>query len=1067
MLVGVLAFSQSRVVTGKVIDEKGNPVEAASVTSGNKGQRTDANGMFRLENVAPNAIIKVTGKALGIVETSINSGTNSTVNFSVRRNANTDLEAVTVATVATGLGIKKQPRSLGFAQTTISSKSIVAGKSSDVAQALTGKISGVNITSINSGVFSDTKILLRGVRSLTGSNDPLLVVDGATTPLGYLTSFAPEDIANLTVIKSAAGAAIYGPLAINGVILITTKKGGSNDKLTVSFTSSAQFTKVAFYPKLQHRFGQGAGEIINPDGSYAHIPYENQLYGPAYDGTTKDIGVKLEDGSIQSGPYSSLYGNDKKDFYNTGLTLQNTVSLTGKDFFVSVDDAVIHGVVPDDKNRRTSFRFNGGKEYGKLNINYGLNYVLSNFNVFDESGQQTYTGGTSYNGGLFFQILQTADNIPLLRYKDWQNDKVSQYSNYYNEFSLNPYWLIGNHRSIGRTDDIFGNFDLSYKFSPLFKSTTRISTRVLNTSQQDQIAPIVVTDWAARNRAATNYSNKNGTTFNDAFNANTINFDQFFDGEKSVSKNFNVKYIVGGNIFQSRQKDVAVGGNDLSVPYLYNIGVRSGDANTGSAVQTTQYNKNFNRITQRSSYSLYGTLGFSFKNLAFIDFTGRNDWDSRLTKQNRSFFYPAVNASLILVDKESSLFNVSDNSFLSFLKLRGSYSKSANVNLGAYALQPTYSQPGGFPFGNTVGFTTGNQLPSANITPEFVYSTEAGFDVRLLKDRISLGASYFKQDCKQQILSISQPSSTGYPSALANAAHFVNYGVELDLGLSPLINLGKAKLNLLVNATYNNSDVKETFQNLPVTIGGSSQFVQNSVSAPTANNQAVVGMPAFVFQLTDYARDPASGKVIVDAVTGLPSQADNLVVKGRTLPKWIIGATPSISWGAINLSMTWDFKFGHNFYSGLGSDMDFSGISERSASFNRQNFIFPNSVYKNSVGKYVDNTDVLTQDGNYAFWTGANTNAGIATNYFASANALRLREVNLSYTIPASIFADSKFIKRVTFAVVGKNLLLFTSKSNQWGDPEFNSGRGNTYGVGSSFQAPSTRLLGLSLNVQF
>lgn len=1066
MLSGVLAFAQNRVVSGKVTDEAGAPVTGATIYVGNKAVgSTDKNGNYSLKNVAPNAIITIGGGNSNLTEKKINSGTGSVVDFSVVRSA-AQLDVVTVTAVTTALGIKKNPNELGYAQTTITNKLLTAGKSSDVAQSLVGKVSGLNITSTNSGVFNDTKINFRGIRSLTGNNSPMLVVDGASTPLGYLSSIAPEDILSTTLLKSASAAAIYGPDAINGVIIVNTKRGNASDKITVSITSSVQFTKVAFFPKLQHQFGAGAGEIINADGTYGYVPYENQMYGPAFDGSTQDIGVRLEDGSIQSGPYSNLHASDKKNFYNTGVTMQNTISLTGKDFFVSADDAVIHGVVPDDRNRRTSFRFNGGKQYNKFSASYGLNYVVSNSNVVDETGQQNYPG-TAYNGGIFFQVLQIPDNVPLSQYKDWKNNKFAQYSNYFNEFALNPYWIIGNHRSLGHTDDFFGNLDLAYQIKPWLKANARFNTRVLNQMQQNNTAPVIVTDYAATHRSATTYSNKPGSVFNDAFNASRINFDGFLDGSTAAGKSLNIKYVAGGTIRQSRSRDVAAGGRNLVVPYLFNTSVRSGDANLAGSGN--------NRIINSSLYSLYGSLGFGFKEYAFVEFTGRNDWDSRLAKDNRSFFYPAVNASLVLVDRKAGILKTGQDGIFSSAKIRGAYSKSGNVNLGSYQLQPTYTQPAGFPYGSNVGFTTGNTIPDINgITPEFVYSTEAGIDIGLLKDRLTLSASYFNQECKDQILTVSQPSSTGYPFALANAAQFKNYGVEFDLGLTPLVEIGKAKINLLVNATYNDSKVQKTFKDLPVTIGSSSTFIQNSASSPTANNQAVVGLPAFVFQLSDYARDPATGKVIVDAATGYPTQASSLAVMGRTLPKWIIGVTPSVSIGNVSISATLDYKCGHNFYSGLGSDLDFSGLSARSAEYNRQNFVFPNSVYAqvdgagNPTGKYLPNTNILTQDGNYEFWTGANTNTGIATNYFASANALRLREVNLSYSLPNSVFANSKSIKRLTFSIVGRNLLLFTAKSNQWGDPEFNSASGaNSFGLGSSFQSPSSRQLGLSINAQF
>jgi hypothetical protein len=275
----------------------------------------------------------------------------------------------------------------------------------------------------------------------------------------------------------------------------------------------------------------------------------------------------------------------------------------------------------------------------------------------------------------------------------------------------------------------------------------------------------------------------------------------------------------------------------------------------------------------------------------------------------------------------------------------------------------------------------------------------------------------------------------------------------MDLGLSPVINIGKGRIDLKLNATYNNNKVTHTLNNAPVVIGGSTGFIQNSTSSPTVNNIAVVGLPAFAFQLTDYIRDSATGKVVVDPVTGFPKQAGELVVRGRSLPLWVVGVTPSFTLGNFSVSMTWDYKGGYDFYSGLGSDEDFAGISARSAEYGRQRFVFPNSVYWDG-SKYVPNKGIQVQDGNYNFWSQA-INTAIATNYFASASAWRLRELNISYTLPSKWLGNGKVIKRLTVSAVGKNLFLFVPKSNQWGDPEFNySTTGNTFGLASSFQSP-------------
>ncbi|HEY6913574.1 MAG TPA: hypothetical protein VI413_02775, partial [Paludibacter sp.] len=458
------------------------------------------------------------------------------------------------------------------------------------------------------------------------------------------------------------------------------------------------------------------------------------------------------------------------------------------------------------------------------------------------------------------------------------------------------------------------------------------------------------------------------------------------------------------------------------------------------------------------------------KKMAYIDLTGRNDWDSRLAEANRSVFYPGASASVIMSDVFPSL---KDNS-ISYLKLRTAWNKSGNVNLAAYSTQAVYALGAGFPFGSNVGFTAGNTIPSPDLKPEFVTTTEAGFELRLLEDRINLEATYFNQDCTNQILSVSQSWTTGYPTALANAASFRNSGVEMDLSLTPLVKIGSGNFDLKINATYNNNEVTQTLGNIPVVLAGNSGFIQNAASNPTVNNIAVVGQPAYSFQMTDYNRDPATGKVIVDAETGNPSVSSALIVKGRTLPLWVVGVSPSYNIGNFSVSMTWDYKTGHNFYAGQGADMDFSGMSARSVEYGRQRFVFPNSVYQSGTATdgtpiYSNNTNILVSDGNYGFWTSKTQNTGVATNYFASAAAWRLREVNVTYNLPAKFLRNNaNFIKKASVSLIAKNLLMFLPESNQWGDPEFNyTTSGNTMGVSSAYQTPASRFYGATVNVQF
>ena len=688
-MLGIFAaHAQPRTITGTVLDNTGKPVEGASVLikGTTRGTNTIADGTF---SIAANTGDVLVITAVNFAVSQITVGSSNTVSAVLSSTSGSLSEVV----VTTALGIQRQSKELGYAATTISNKTLTQAKSVNIQQSLNGKVSGLNVSTVNSGVFENAKINIRGIRSLTGNNQPMLVVDGAPTPLGYLSSIPPDDVQSLTVLKSAASAAIYGPDAVNGVIIINTKRGGKKPTVTVS--SSVQATQVSFFPKLQKTFGTGAGEVTDIYGNYGYVPYENQQYGPAFDGTIKPVGVPLEDGSIQMLPYSNSHYRDKIKFWNTGLTFQNSVSIAGEDFYVSMEDAKIKGLVPDDELHRTSLRFNGSKKYGKLSVNYGLNYILQNYDVVNESGFQN-SFPSAYNGGLFFLVMQTANNIPLLDYKDWRNSKFAQFSNYYNEYAVNPYWLIGNIRSKGREDDIIGNLDVNYEFTPWLKASARLSTNLAFANFDNTNAPVVVSEYAVAHRNATQYSNRPGSVLSDQNYNSRINLDYFLSGDHDIVKDFGIKYIVGGLVRQNRYKDVAVGGNNLVIPYLYNVSVRSGDAsvpgyaggvNTTRSVSNNNYNVTYNLL------SAYGSLAFSYKGWANIEFTGRNDWDSRLLASNRSFFYPAANASFVLSD---AFPNLKNNNILTYAKVRAAISKSGNVNLNPYDLPSNLLSTGWF-----------------------------------------------------------------------------------------------------------------------------------------------------------------------------------------------------------------------------------------------------------------------------------------------------------------------------------------------------------------------------------
>ncbi len=1037
LLCTAVAWSQSSPVSGQIRDDKGDPVPFATikVRGSNAAVSADANGSFTI-NAPKGSTLLIT--AAGFDGSQVTVGDESTVSISLKS------QALLNEVVVTALGIQRQAKELGYSTTRVRNAELTQARAVNVQNGLTGKVSGLNITTVNSGVFEQSKINLRGIRSLTGNNQPLLVVDGIPTPIGFISSLNPNDVQDVNILKGASAAALYGPDGVNGVIIVRTRRGTSGTPV-IAVSHTTQLTRVSFLPKIQTRFGSGSGE--DAFGNPVYVPFENQQYGPEFNGETVELGPHLEDGSVQMVPYRALK-NEKKKFFNTGLTLQTDVSFSTQDFYLSVQDVDIKGITPEDKNRRTSFRFNASKDYNKFRASFNVNYIQGNYDVVNNAA---YSGrfASSYNGSVYFTILNTPMHVPITSYKD-QNSKFGNYSNYYNEYFVNPYWVIDNHRTRGRSDDILSSMELNYSVADWLTATYRLGATLGFNTYKNSNSPITVTDFAASHRGQA-FRNQPGSVGDGQSLSSRITQEVFLHGKRDVS-DFGVTYTLGTRFRQNNTKQMDIGGNNLVVPNLFNVSNRTGEPVASES--------NFrNRLL-----SVFGSVAVSYKGWANIEFVGANDWDSRLDVNNNSYFYPGVNAALVLSDAVPAIKN---SSFISYAKLRGSISKSANVNLGTYALEATYSQSGGFPYGGLGGFSANNIKPDEGIQPEFVNSKEAGIELGFLNNRINLEATYFNQNNTNQILQVQQSSATGYPNRLANTADFVNSGVELDLRLTPLVKLGNGSFDFSVNATYNDNKIKSLFPGInELVIGGTSNFTQRAASSPDAFNYAIVGMPAFVFKLSDYDRDP-QGRVIVDAVSGNPSLSDSLVTMGRSLPLWIVGLNPSYSWKGLTVSMTWDYRGGHNAYHGIGSDMDFTGISERSARFGRKRFVFPNSVYYDG-SKYVPNENIQVASAGVNFYTSGALNSGVATNYFSSAASWKLRELAITYNLPMAWIGNGKVIKRVTIGAVARNLFVFLPKSNQWTDPEFNySTTGNTYGINSVFSSPPSRLFGGTIVLTF
>lgn len=1032
-MVGLLligsAFAQDRKVSGTVTAEEdglGLPGVTVQVTGTSVGTQTDVNGNYSL-SIPANAV-SLEFSFLGFVKQTVRIGTNATINVTMATDA-TQLGEV----VVTALGIERRKDELGYSAATISNETLTTVNPVNVVSGLQGKVSGLNITGVGSSVFEEVNINLRGIRSLTGNNSPLLVLDGIPADIAYLSSLNPNDISNVSVLKGSSAAAIYGPDARNGVIVVTTRKGSETPTITVGH--STQFQEVSFFPKLQTQFGQG--------GYGEHSPYENWSWGPAYDGSQQTLGRQLPDGSQQMVTYSPT--NERQDFYDTGVTIQNDVSLSVKDFYLSLQDANIKGIVPDDKNRRTGVRLNAAREYGKFRAGINTNYSQQNYETFNDDAMSDYftAQGTGGNGGLLNQIFNTPAHIPISKYKNFDTDPFADYNGFFNDYGLNPYFAIDNWRKSGKRQDLLTNLDLSFKANDWLSFVYRaglISRTVNDRSFSKGETPSAF-------GLSRSFTAIPGSINERSYSYTRLSSELFGSVDKQLNDDFKLNAILGTYLRQTDSRNTQVGASSLVVPELYNIENRTGSLSGSSPGYRSRL------------MSYYGSVGLSYKGWANLEVTGRNDQTSLLASGNNSYFYPGVSGSVVLTEAVPML---QDNSVLSYFKLRAAYNKTGNAEISPYSLAATFTQPNwtGFPFGSNPGFTAGNTTYNANLNPEFIKSLEFGFEASFFDNKVDLEATYYHQDNTDQIIGVRVSDATGYTRANLNAASFINKGVELDLGFAPLFSFPNGNFNFRANASYNDSEVTSIYPGLEdLSIGG---YVASS-------NWAVLGKPAFVLRGTDYLRDD-QGRVIVDIESGLPSQDPTLKDYGRTMPKWTVGLNPSVNWKSFNLSALFEYKGGHNAsFFAMGGDMAWTGVSAATAYNNREKFVFPNSSYEDPAnpGQYLENTNVTISDAN-DFYTGVY--GDVASNFIVSAASWRLRELALSYDVPQSLLARQNVVKGLSIAFTGRNLFLWVPSTNEFSDPDFNSMNDdyqNTFGIINSSSNPPVRNYGFTVTAKF
>ena len=1016
-------LAQSKNVNGKVVAaDDGLPVPGVSIHLKGKTATTvtGSDGGFTI-TAGPSDVIQFS--YLGYVTQEIPVGTKTTINVRLA----SDAKVLNEVTITTALGIKRKPKEIGYATQQVKGSELTASKPTNLATGLSGKVAGLQINQANNQIDAgdQVRVVLRGNRSFTGNNQALLVLDGVIVPLSQLNSINPNDIDNVNILKGANAAALYGSDASNGVIIVSTKRG-STGAGAITYTNTTMFNTVSYLPKLQTEFGGGTD--VDAYGFPQYTPFENQTFGDRFDGSMRPLGRVLADGTIQMVPYS--YKNAIKNFFDTGIDEQNDLSFSGGNeqgsTYINVQRVNSKGYVPGDKSNRTAIRLNGTRKLNKVTADYSFDYTQRNY---DKSFNQVYNN-----------VINTPPNVPLTDYKDTK----SIYGNpndYYNDYYMSPYVGLERYRTNERRDDLLGNLSVTYKPVDWLSLMARGGLSSKNTQGKNKTYAYTYSDFAYNSDKAianTQYNRSAVEDYNEFESRYTGDF--LATATKSISK-FKFTLIGGTQIIQKNYKYQNVAGTNLVVDDLFNVDNRTGEL-TG-------------REEERNSRQLgvFGDLTATYNDYFTIHVSGRNDWDSRLSNENRSFFYPAVDAAITLTDAIPAL---KESRVISNLKVRGGISKVYAVQIDPYKLISTINPAGGFPYGNTAGSTLDNSVYDPNLKPEQTLSKEIGLDFGFLNNRITLETSAYIQNTKDQEITtgIDLSSTTGFTKAIINTGEGENKGLEFALNASPVIGLANGfRWNVGINYSYNTNKVLSLYQ-------GQSQLSIGD------SNYIVLGQSFPSLQVSTYQKDP-EGHVVVDANTGLPIANPINEDFGKTNPSHILGFNTSFSFKNFTLSGVAEYRSGNVFYSSMAQTLDFAGNSYTSAAAGRERFVYPNSVIQTSPGVYVPNTNVTTNNGGGSFWSdGIRTNTG--SNYVSSAAFWKIRELSLAYQVPSRwLTGHANFIKNASIALVGRNLFMFRASDNIYTDPEINVGTGNAQGVNNLNQTPPTRIYGFTATIGF
>ncbi len=1012
------ASAQAGIIAGQVIDaQTGFPMENVqiSVVGADIGTITDGSGNYRIAGV-PAGEIQVRAQSIGfrpVTETvTVVAGELTRVDFTLAETA-VALEGI----VVTALGIERAERELTTSVQALSGEDLVQAPEANLVSSLSGKVSGVQILSSNTPGGS-ARMVIRGVSSLTGNNQPLFVLDGipvsnaASTAgtRGYnaidygnlIQDLNPNDIQSITVLKGPNAAALYGSRAANGAVIITTKKGSTAQGLGITARMDVTSESPLRLPEYQNMYGQGTS------GRF-YTSYD-ESWGPRM-----DAGEMIEQPLYgdEPAPFNS-HPNNVRDFFELGQNVNTSVSMAAgnenANVRLSLGRVDADGMLPGFAQQRTTVSLAGGAAFtDRLRADASFQYLASDT---DNRPSQGYG-----EDNVMWQFLWFGRQVDTKILQQRRLNEDGTQFNWNTRWNNNPYWTQFEDWNRDGRDRFIGSGSLTYGFMPWLDLMVRAGTDVVSENRKD-----------VYRGGSKSISSSTGAYQETSIAREETNLDFMASARWPGLEGMTLGGSIGGSRRDNSYTSLGVWINDLVIPLLYDAG------NAAVTPSMSDYRE------ERRVNSLYGTANFGFRDVWFVDATARNDWSSTLPEDNNSYFYPSVSTSVIVSD----LFELPG---VSYAKARLGWAQVGN-DAAAYQLVDPYIAD--LPFGSVPRFTASNRLRNANLKPEQTESWELGAELRFLQDRLGFDLTYYSSETSNQIVPVDVTPLTGFTTKMMNAGTIANRGIELLVDAVPVELDNGFRWETSGTFSKNDNEVVELAEGLETLVLDTYYGVRV---------EARVGEPYGEMYGRLYVRDSEGNIVVGSNGRPLNSSANPNGSLGNYNPDWNWGFRNRFEYGPFSAHVLIDGQKGGTIYSMTNRYGQRSGVLIETLEGRENGRTIEEGGGLIVEGVKVVNGDTVPNDivvDAQAYWRGL---GGINEAHTYNATYVKLREIRVGFRVPQA-WMNRLGMAAAEVALVGRNLALWTDVPHI--DPETAFNAGNVQGFEYS-QMPTARTFGFSL----